>query len=44
MTCQNRFPFVVLLESIDFSVCVHDCKGEVSEDGYAKAHSREKGQ
>lgn len=44
MTCQNRFLFVVLLESIDFIVCVHLCKGEVPEDGYAKAHPWEKGQ
>lgn len=32
MTCQNRFLFVVLLESIDFIVCVHHCKGELSEE------------
>lgn len=32
MTCQNTFPFAVLLENIDFIVYVHHCKEDLSEE------------
>lgn len=32
MTRQNLFPFAVLLESIDFIVCVCHCKEDLSEE------------